>query len=537
MKPLELDLRFGKVLQLLFVSLISIILLALLSTSQKTAKADSTITTCDEASLLAALNAGGTINFACNGIITLTTTPMYGIEISKSMSLDANGYNVTISGSGNRVIFKVSGSSTVFTITNLILRDGKGNGTTGGAIFNTGSGAQVLISNTTFISNSIVSGGAGGAVGTNNGGIIKIYNSTFDSNMSFTEGGAVTSDHGSVSIEGSSFYSNTARNNGGAISSYYGTFTVTNSLFVSNTARSPIPANTINGGAIYNYGPLFTISNSVFRGNSATGDGGALYNLFGTLNLSANSFEENTAANRGGVLYNYGNPIVIAQSSFVSNTAGAGGVIYNDYFGRITIGNSTLFSNIAVNSGAGGAIYGYNHSTTNIINTTISNNAAVGGGGGLWINPQATAILTNTIVANSPSGGNCSNNGGTLIDGGNNLQFNPDSGCVGLTADPKLGPLGNNGGPTKTLALLEASQAIDQGNNNACSLSPVNGLDQRSFLRPTDPPCDIGAYEAGPHPSIVTVTGSPQSTPINTNFPIQLEALVRDARVYNKLLK
>ena len=47
---------------------------------------------------------------------------------------------------------------------------------------------------------------------------------------------------------------------------------------------------------------------------------------------------------------------------------------------------------------------------------------------------------------------------------------------VNSTIDPNLGPLANNGGPTKTLALLAGSPAIDHGDN--ASLPPT---DQRGF--------------------------------------------------------
>ena len=64
--------------------------------------------------------------------------------------------------------------------------------------------------------------------------------------------------------------------------------------------------------------------------------------------------------------------------------------------------------------------------------------------------------------------------------------------------DPKLGPLENNGGPTKTHALLAGSPAIDQGDNTG-----VPATDQRGFgfARKKDGNgdgsliVDIGAFE------------------------------------------
>ena len=58
-----------------------------------------------------------------------------------------------------------------------------------------------------------------------------------------------------------------------------------------------------------------------------------------------------------------------------------------------------------------------------------------------------------------------------------------------LTADPLLGPLQDNGGPTLTHALSSSSPAIDSGDNTYCP-----STDQRGVER-SDGACDIGAYE------------------------------------------
>ena len=47
-----------------------------------------------------------------------------------------------------------------------------------------------------------------------------------------------------------------------------------------------------------------------------------------------------------------------------------------------------------------------------------------------------------------------------VVDGGNDLDF-PASGCPGIHADPQLGPLADNGGPTLTHALGAGSAARD----------------------------------------------------------------------------
>jgi hypothetical protein len=65
---------------------------------------------------------------------------------------------------------------------------------------------------------------------------------------------------------------------------------------------------------------------------------------------------------------------------------------------------------------------------------------------------------------------------------------------------PLLGPLQNNGGPTKTQALLSGSPAIDAGNPSGCTDGLGNMLttDQRGMPRPDTEDtggCDMGAYE------------------------------------------
>ena len=89
---------------------------------------------------------------------------------------------------------------------------------------------------------------------------------------------------------------------------------------------------------------------------------------------------------------------------------------------------------------------------------------------------------------------NCTNNG-SLIDGGGNLSW-PDTTCPGLNADPLLGPLQDNGGPTQTHALLAGSPAID-----AALLANCPATDQRGVSRPQGPGCDIGAFELEQEPA------------------------------------
>ena len=78
------------------------------------------------------------------------------------------------------------------------------------------------------------------------------------------------------------------------------------------------------------------------------------------------------------------------------------------------------------------------------------------------------------------------------FSGGHNLASASDLSCnFGITADPLLGVLKNNGGPTETHAIsVDTSPAVDAGDPSFC---PPPATDQRGV--PRDALCDIGAFE------------------------------------------
>ena len=88
-------------------------------------------------------------------------------------------------------------------------------------------------------------------------------------------------------------------------------------------------------------------------------------------------------------------------------------------------------------------------------------------------------------------------NGGNLESPGNTCGLNDGTDQTGV-ADPLVGALADNGGPTDTHDLLKGSPAIDTGVSGFCP-----AIDQRGAPRPFDgdgqngAECDIGAVEAG----------------------------------------
>ena len=88
---------------------------------------------------------------------------------------------------------------------------------------------------------------------------------------------------------------------------------------------------------------------------------------------------------------------------------------------------------------------------------------------------------------------------GPIIDAGYNLNSDATGFLTNSTSlngvDPKLGTLGNHGGPTPTIPLLPGSIAIDHG--DPASFPPT---DQRGYPRPFGSAPDIGAFEYWTYP-------------------------------------
>src|SRR5262249_58643003 len=107
--------------------------------------------------------------------------------------------------------------------------------------------------------------------------------------------------------------------------------------------------------------------------------------------------------------------------------------------------------------------------TLKLVNTTVASNKAYVGGG-VWRQTAANFVILNSLIAlntaTDQSGmdifGNVTSLGGNLVGNAAATHGFLSTDRIGDVApiDPLLGPLQDNGGPTKTRALLSGSPAI-----------------------------------------------------------------------------
>ena len=261
------------------------------------------------------------------------------------------------------------------------------------------------------------------------------------------------------------------------------------------TISGGLTAGTDDGGGILNSGRL-TVSRSEVRGNSGYVGGGIRNTDDGSLTIESSTVSDNTArANAtggegGGGILNRDGTVMVVNSTVSGNTAGSGrggGIINSSLsptdFSVTTVVNST----VAANTGDGANLYNQSNfagaAIFNVRSTIASDPLSSSSGDAVENCQTAGAADINSAGHNLADDGTC------LLEG---TGDQPDT-------DPGLGPLGDNGGPTATMALSYGSPAVDQGT--------ADGLtgDQRGRGRPVDlssianPPggdgADIGAYE------------------------------------------
>ena len=273
---------------------------------------------------------------------------------------------------------------------------------------------------------------------------------------------------------------------GGGISNGAGTLNLTACTIADNhvsiTGGSQISSST--GGGIASGGTL-NMTACTLSGNSVSASGGSFFNFafgggiyaIGTLNLTNCTIYGNSTSASGGM----------------GATGGGGGIWAN---GLTTLTACTIYGNSATGSGG--------------------NTSNQGSGGGIeHTSPTTTVTVRNSIIAGNTAETGPDSYIAMVISQGYNLIGKNDDGLgfdagnpngnldfVGTSAapiNPMLGPLQFNGGPTKTMALVKGSPAIDTG-----TCADIPATDQRGVSRPQGIACDIGAYEVLQTPPQIT---------------------------------
>lgn len=280
------------------------------------------------------------------------------------------------------------------------------------------------------------------------------------------------------------------------------------------------------GGGIYNTAPI-NLDHVVMSGNSSDINGGGMYNDAAMLmkdSTIGTVASPNTAGDGGGLFETGFHTTVIERSAFIGNTASSGGGIAGRRMVSEVISRSTIADNVASDGGAAIMTNG----RVELINATVAGNSVTGkvgkAGAGLSGFGPASAqpaggsanaanfTLLNSIVANNAYTGtspavvqNCGGKGegdpaARFYSMGHNIEDGNTCGLHGaadqINVNPMLGPLGNNGGPTPTMALMAGSPAVDAGDSSGCP-----NEDQRGHLGHADGnldgtfACDVGAFE------------------------------------------
>ena len=240
----------------------------------------------------------------------------------------------------------------------------------------------------------------------------------------------------------------------------------------------------------------------------------------GNLSLTGATVRFGRLGDGAGLRVVAGGQLTVTDSTVTSNTGGNGGGIHNS--GTLNLSRVTVSSNSTTGSNSlGGGIF-TTTGTATLTNVTVSGNSVTGGGNpqGGGINAAGSATLTNvtitnntassgnvagirqtggtvslrnTIVAANNTGNNC---GGAITNTANNLDSGTTCGFTTLngsksSANPALGALANNGGPTDTHS-IPADPTVNPARDAGTAVSAPT-IDQRSALRDGSP--DMGAYE------------------------------------------
>ena len=265
-----------------------------------------------------------------------------------------------------------------------------------------------------------------------------------------------------------------------------GELSINNNLVILGPGATKLAISGNNSSRVFTVNEATTMNNiSIINGITVFGYGGAITNSSSLTQTNCNISNSSATYYYGGAINNIGT-LIQTNCTISNSSANQGGGISN--FGILTQTNCTVANNFA---NFGGGIVSVENAVLTQINCTIANNSARFDGDAIgFSNYSSTYNLKNTII-NTPVSVGFTN---TITSQGNNISSNSSmSSYLTATGDlnntnPLLGALADNGGPTKTCALLVGSPAINAGNTTGAPL-----LDQRGRGRTGN--IDIGAYE------------------------------------------
>ncbi|MBV8762959.1 MAG: hypothetical protein JO257_37080 [Deltaproteobacteria bacterium] len=482
---------------------------------------DGTAASCTQAALATAIAAGGTITFSCGTApVTIAITQTLAARTDVDTTLDGGG-TVTLDGGGTAQILSFDHNNyrvntTTLTLQHIAFAHGRAHGTKmyaqapapcsqgyydgyAGAVYM--KDGQLVVIDATFEANEAESLGpdvGGGAIALLGCKHAVIVGSVFHANKG-ANGGAIASLNSDFDVYNTAFADNVAEGNGAN-----GDDASMCSVLADNGQHQTGSGG--NGGAVVIDGGsdgVHTFCGSVFTNNTggAAALGGA---LFRTPDLAKQptvidrcTFDGNRGES-GGAAYFHNSALTITASTFSNNTSmKSSGALQADGT-TFALTNDTFTGNAAL-AGLGGAIALFGGDGA-ITFTTFSGNHADGGDPyfGAAIAGNAPLTLTSDIFAN-----NTALNSGAPMQchvmgtGEGNVQWPrthviggaADAPCTPTTtfADPLLGALGSNGGPTDTLVPGAGSPAIGAGVN-------CPATDQRGRTRPAMG-CSSGSVE------------------------------------------
>jgi hypothetical protein len=290
--------------------------------------------------------------------------------------------------------------------------------------------------------------------------------------------------------------------------------------------RTEVRGNHVSGGTFAFGGGAcaerVSIDGSTLRDNVVTDadeawGGGA---IVGTGTIRGSTISGNTvtgsAAHGGGLMQNsLGSPGSATSLEVVNST-----ITGNRATGETASGGGIDLA------GPRGALPADPFSVTLGFSTVTANEAASGANISASDAPGPVTSFASTI--SDPLGGASNCDAFDIADQGYSQITDASCGTV-ASADPQLGALGDNGGPTFTMLESATSPLLDQVPSDAC-LALVT-TDQRGVTRPQGSACDIGAVEievaAPPTPE---PTPTPQPPPTATAGPTAAPAVVADPR-------